>query len=578
MIKTRQSSRLAPAIIVVLFTLIFSLISLATAVQKSPTFDEPIHLYAGYSHLRWGDFRVNPEHPPLAKILAALPLLALDINSSAITKDQRDIVQARKQYDWNLADQFILANRRIDKLFLYPKLVMIGLAAILGVFIFLWTREIYGLNAAFAALAIYCFDPNFLAHSSIIHTDVPFTLFFFAGTYFFWRTLNRVTWINLFFTSLFFAVSAITKFSFLMIFPVWALLGFIMAFSCRPQQSQIASPDVVRQPGSKIVLLFVVLGITILVAYLGIWSVYGFRFDAVGGETEQLRIGRLVSKESWLSILAVLNAKYFVIPEAWLYGLLDALGKIDRPSFLLGELLDHGSWLYFPVAFAVKTPVQTLLMILVAIGLLTRRRKLELADLFLLLPPIAFFSLAVYSKFNIGLRHILPIYPFLFVWLGGAAATVWANKGGASRAGVLLLGMWLMVTSVRTFPDYLAFFNEVAGGPANGHKFLVDSNLDWGQDLKGLKHWIEDHEIGRIEFAYFGTVNPSYYGIDAIPAPGSFVFSRWSDDNGLTSHYIAISATYLAGLYLSPSDIYASFRDKLPVATIGHSIVVYRKD
>jgi hypothetical protein len=142
-----------------------------------------------------------------------------------------------------------------------------------------------------------------------------------------------------------------------------------------------------------------------------------------------------------------------------------------------------------------------------------------------------------------------------------------------------MLGIWLMGSTLKTYPDYLAYFNEVAGGPENGHRFLVDSNLDWGQDLKGLKWWMDDHGVKKIEFAYFGTVDPSWYGINAVPAVGSIaLFWRGDKDHSATSPYIAISATYLTGLYLAERDTYAIFRSKSPIASIGHSILVYRKD
>jgi hypothetical protein len=195
------------------------------------------------------------------------------------------------------------------------------------------------------------------------------------------------------------------------------------------------------------------------------------------------------------------------------------------------------------------------------------------------IPIIAFFFVAVCSGLNIGLRHILPIYPFLFVWLGGVASTIWERSSRIGRWGVLLFASWLVFSSVRTYPDYVAFFNELAGGPANGHKFLVDSNLDWGQELKGLKRWIDDNRMGKINFAYFGTMDPSYYGINAVPAAGSItLFWRGGKDNSPTSPYIAISQTYLAGLYLAKKDTYAMFRGRTPVASIGHSILIYRTD
>jgi Dolichyl-phosphate-mannose-protein mannosyltransferase len=576
--QNSKSIQPMPVVIAAVLSLVFCLLSLMAAVQKSPTYDEPVHLFAGYSYLKWHDFRVNPEHPPLAKALAAIPLLFLDVDAAGVSRAERDIVQQRKEYGWELAHRFFKSNDT-DRLFFYSKLVMISLAAMLGIFVFLWGRAVFGLAAGGAALMLYSFDPNIIAHSSIVHTDVPFALCFFAGTYFFWRTWKQFTWANLLCTALFFALSVITKFSFFVILPIWAILGTIRAFSSEPQQSQVTSPSVVDRPWSKLVLLAIVLATSVIIAYVGIWSAYGFRFDAVSYERGQMPVGRLLSKGSWLNPLVSVNSKYFLLPEAWVYGLADAFKALDRSSYLLGEISNEGFGLYFPIAFAVKTPLPTLLLLLVALGVVMARRRLRNDEIFLLVPVLVLFTVAVWSRFNIGLRHILPIYPFLFVWLGGAVQTIWASENQAARFATLLVGIWLLVSSVKTFPNYLAFFNELAGGPTNGHKVLVDSNLDWGQDLKGLKRWMDKNELKKIEFAYFGTMDPSYYGIDAIPATGSItVFWRGGKASSAASPYIAISATYLAGLYLAQRDTYALFRGKTPIASIGHSIVIYRKD
>src|SRR5215475_11787082 len=375
--STSNSGRIQVVLtfIVVPFLIVFYLISATAALRKSPTYDEPVHLFAGYSYLKWGDFRVNPEHPPLAKILAALPLLALKVEAAGITRAQRDFVQQRKDYGWILADHFFMSHDDAESLFFYAKLVMIGLAATLGSFVFLWARALCGLTAGIAALAIYSFDPNVLAHSSIVHTDVPFALCFFAGTYFFWRTLNRFTWINLLCSSLCFALSSITKFSFIVILPVWVVLGIIRVFSSEPQQSQITSPELVDRASSKAAILAIVLATAVTMAYVVIWAAYGFRFDAVGQQTGQMLVGRLLSKESWLSPLLILNAKYFVLPEAWVYGLLDTFRDLDRSSYLLGEISNEGSWLYFPTAFTVKTPLPTLALIGAGLGLVLFQRR-----------------------------------------------------------------------------------------------------------------------------------------------------------------------------------------------------------
>jgi hypothetical protein len=207
------------------------------------------------------------------------------------------------------------------------------------------------------------------------------------------------------------------------------------------------------------------------------------------------------------------------------------------------------------------------------------RRRICLADLFVLAPAVIFFCFAVCSRLNIGLRHILPVYPFLFIWLGGVTSAIWNIKNNVGRCGILFLGLWFVFSSVCVYPDYLSFFNELAGGPKNGYRYLVDSNLDWGQDLKGLKSWMDDHKVSNIRLAYFGTMDPAFYRIKAIPEPGSLSFLWMNGEQPVAlSPYIAISRTYLAGLYLPRPEIYAAFRSRSPVTSIGNSILIYRLD
>jgi len=574
-----QRSHAKTVFIAASLSILFVFLSLTSSLQKSPTHDEPLHLFSGYSYLRWGDFRVNPEHPPLAKMLAALPLLALEINTEGLSRDRRDLVQQERNYGWVLAARFIFFDNNAEPLLFYAKLMMIALSVVLGVFIFVWSRELYGLNAAIAALSIYCLDPNVLAHSSIVHTDLPFSLFFFAGTYYFLRTLKQATWFNLSLTSLMFALSAITKFSFLAILPIWAILGITAIFFSESRHHGANFPLLGNERWHKAALTLVVMGACIITAYLSIWAAYGFRFDMVPYSNAQPPVSHLVPGQPRLAALMDMNANYFILPEAWVYGLTVAFEFLGRTSYLLGDISSNGFWHYFPVAFAVKTPLPTLVMLLVALAIMVFGRRLHANDLFLLIPAVCFFSIAVFSRMNIGLRHILPIYPFLFVWIGGSVAKTWLSKDRIGKYGIVILGAWLVGSSLKTYPDYLAFFNEIVGGPANGHRVLVDSNIDWGQDLKGLKRWMTEKKVKKITFAYFGTADPAHYEIDAVHAPGSMtILWRPERDGSLPSPYFAISATHLAGVYLAQPDTYAPFRGKKPVATIGHSILVFSKD
>ncbi len=577
---TSDVSLIKSTVVLAVFGCYFALVSLTSIAQKSPTHDEPLHLFAGYAYLKWGDFRINPEHPPLAKALSALPLMMQDSRNFQISQAERDVVQQDRDYAWVLANRFLFSDSSGETRFFLGRLPMIGIGIILGMFVFIVARDLYGFTAAVAALVLYAFDPNVIAHSSIIHTDIPFALFLFCATYFFWRSLFEARVLNFLGASLFFACAAVTKFSFLAILPIWAALGLIRLAGLPPPRYE--SRPLLRRNRlrDRAILSMVVLAAAVVTAYVTIWCAYGFRYDAVAYQKGPMFFARLVSADQWLTTLVDVNAKYFVLPEAWVYGLVDALKSVNRPSYLLGQISDHGFWLYFPVAFAVKTPLPILLFLLTAVFLMLVERDQLRTNIFLLVPVVIYFSLAVFAKINIGLRHILPIYPFLFVWIGGAVGQIWLKQKVVGKCYVLALGLWLFVSSVKIYPDYLAFFNEIIGGPRYGHKVLVDSNLDWGQDLKGLKQWMEDHGIDMLPLAYFGTVDPSYYGIHAVHPVGSTGLPLGMIDakTATMKPYIAISATHLAGLYLRQRDTYAKFREKEPVASIGHSILIYRAD
>ena len=566
----------ATAIVVGLLTF-FVVLSLGAARQKSPTFDETLHLFAGYSYLKWGDFGINPEHPPLAKIVAALPLLALQLDLRGVERGERDRVQSDRGHAWELANRFLFVNNDAETIFFHAKAAIILLALGLGIVVFFWARELFGLGAASAALFIYCFDPNILAHSAIVHTDVPFALFFFMATYFFWRSLNELNWANLLVTSACFALAAITKFSFVTILPIWCLLGLVKIFGAAPQRSRITAPASVTSRTGKATLVLILLGSVLLTCYLTIWLTYGLRFDTVAYARAQLPSVAAVAKKPWLQLIIGLSNDYLFLPDSWIFGIADAFRSLERPAYLMGEIAKDGFWLYFPIAFLAKTPVPTLIMSFAGLVYLPFTKRRNGATSFLLIPVVVFFAAAVWSHINIGIRHILPIYPFLFVWLGGVAAEIWQLGRRSARCALLFLAVWLIGSVISIYPDYLAFFNEAVGGAKNGHKILVDSNLDWGQDLKGLKIWMEQNRVDKIQLAYFGTANPQYYGIEADYLPGT-LFSQSGkklDLNHRATH-IAISATYLMGYNLVNRDAYAVFRSQTPVAVIGHSIWVYK--
>lgn len=550
------------------FVLLFSLIGVLSFLQKSPTVDEPIHLFAGHSYLKWGDFRANPEHPPFAKIWAALPLLAFDVKDTAPSNPLWDLIpeSVRPAPTRDLAEEMFFAANDGEALFFYAKLQMIFLGMLLGIFVYVWSRELFGLKAALAALFIFALDPNILAHSQLVHTDVPFTAFFFIGTYFFWRTLNRGRWTDFGLACLCFALACVTKYSWVAIVPIWGTLGLAKIFSISPA----GSPG----RGKKALLSAGVLACAGMAAYVFVWAAYGFRFEAIPGGPP-LHIDWVMPPEhSPLRAVATFISERRIFPEAWIYGQLYVLKYLQRHTFLLGQYSPDGFWSYFPVTFAAKTPVPTMIVLILAVGMLIRGRIGKEHGFFLLIPPALYFSFVVASRANLGVRYILPIYPFLFVLAGGAVARLLQGERWI-KAGVTLLAVWSLWSCVGTYPHYLAYFNELVGGPKNGHHVLLDSNLDWGQDLKGLKRWMDAHGVNKIEFLYFGAAPPEFYGIDATYMQGSwFGYDPPATRTAEAPRYVAMSAELLYGLSRE-NDLVQRYRSREPVASIGHSIFIY---
>jgi hypothetical protein len=181
---------------------------------------------------------------------------------------------------------------------------------------------------------------------------------------------------------------------------------------------------------------------------------------------------------------------------------------------------------------------------------------------------------AVTSKMNIGLRHILPLYPLVFLVAAKAVSELLAGRRKTYSVALVALCLYQFVESARIYPHYLAYFNQLAGGPGHGHEFLVDSNLDWGQDLKGLKEWMDAHEVKRINLSYFGTADPAYYGIECTHLYGAPFFAKGLVGKPRLPGYVAVSLTNLrfGTWYFEP------LLQREPVAVIGYSIYVYWMD
>jgi 4-amino-4-deoxy-L-arabinose transferase-like glycosyltransferase len=574
------------AVAFAVFALIFGALTITSSLKQSPTFDEPIHLLGGYSYLKWNDYRINPEHPPLVKLWAALPLVWMEINDPRpYTPYWALILKAEPGGPfYPLIQEMFFARNEAESLFFPAKLQMILLSMVLGLFVCLWSYQLYGVKAAIAALFLYGLDPNILAHSSIIHSDLPFALFFFLSCYFFWRVWNRFSWTNAILAILAVALAAITKHSFVAIFLVWAVLGVITLCRSATELSKRVGSEWLSSRNGKLLFLAGLFASAALASYFAIWAAYGFRFNAVPNADRALYMTQISPPHGpMVESIRAFFLEHRLLPEAMIAGYSYNLKIWKHGAYLLGEISEDGFWSYFFVAFAVKTPAPVLLLLAALTIHWLRRRERPEVNYWLVLPALIYFALAVFSRFNLGIRHLLPVYPFLFVLLAGGAAALWRGGTRPIRLGLIVLGLWSVGSSLASFPHYLSYFNELVGGPKQGHKILLDSNLDWGQDLKALKRWMDERHVRGIQLLYFGVGYPKYYGIDDLHGRDNVERRSFPPGENLElPEHFAVSASYFYAdeLYLPKEmkDLLRSYKLGQPVATIGHSILVFKID
>ncbi len=539
-------------------------LGLSSLRTTSAVYDEVVHVSAGYSALRFGEFRFNADHPPLVGRLAALPLTAMDVrfpaDDPAWKMGRPYEVGRRFLYRWNDGDRLLLRSRAMILL----------LAAALATVVFLWTRARWGLPAAALSLLLTVTSPDVLAHGQLVTTDMAAALFIFATVAAFERVTTRLTAARVTVAGLALAAALASKFSALILFPILLVLAVIVALRS-------------ERPMSKLGRLAAAIAAMAVIAFAGLWAAYGFRYPATADPAFEASIpwDRLRPDDRALAGAVDIARGAHLLPETYLWGFVRFFKHQQaRPSFLLGAHSDDGFAGFFPVSFAVKTPIALLTLLALAGWLSWSRRVSARGNVFLWIPVALYAGISLTRGINIGHRHLLPLYPFLFVAAGSAAAwaAASARRGPAILVGILAL--WHLGAALFIHPHYLSYFNESVGGPSRGYRILVDSSLDWGQDLRGLKPYMEEHGIPRLKLSYFGTADPAYYGIDCDLLPSYLPLPRDVVRAFAPGDVLAISATNLQGVYLEEEDrpMMERLRREKPVGRVGYSILIFRPD
>jgi hypothetical protein len=570
----RRAGPLAAALLALLFVQ-----GLVFITESSQTSDEGAHLAAGYSYLTRGDFRLNPEHPPLVKELAALPLLFLDLHlpGGALWEQAEE---------WNIGRIFVHENRvPNDTILLLGRLPILLMSLVLGWVLYRWGRRLFGAPGALLGLALWVLDPNVVAHSGLVTTDLGIALFIFMSVAALWWWIDGPSPARL------------------------ALLGLAIGGAFAAKYTALWLPVIL----GAVAVSLVGAGVRTPARILERAARDRTRRRAV--EAAPAGDGQARGRPWRLAILAgaglaaagiafaVLALSYGVGGlDWWITGLSRTMhhSAMGHRAYLLGRVSETGWWYYFPVAWALKTPPGIIVLVLASIAALASGRRLERRhEIVLYVPVVVVLVLVMLWKVNIGLRHLLPIYPFLYLGAGrlvgwrpgsiaapGTAAAAREPKSGGRLAGRLAgVGVGLALASAAwsaaaIAPYHLAYFNAFAGGPANGHRLLLDSNLDWGQAARALRRYMESENVPMIYCAYNGNSDPWYYGVRYQYAPGSGNLlnakerpARMPAD--APRELFAVNAMVLHSLHFSDPHLYDWLLARRPIAMPGYAFQVF---
>lgn len=584
-----MSNRLATFFAVVLLVLM-GISAFFSMQQDALTFDELAHIPAGYSYLTKQDYRINPEHPPLLKDIAALPLLFLNLNFPDNSENWQQSEQAPMWWvQFDLGTEFLYqsGNNPQDIIF-FSRLPMIFLLLLLGGFLFWWSQKRWGNIVGLGVLTLFAFSPSFIAHGRLVTTDVAAALGAVVAFYFWLEFVKKPSPLNILKAGLALGVALSLKFSLLLLLPVLGIISLLY-------------PLLKESPTKRIRTTLKYLGYALVAGLIGlviiIWPLYQFHITDYPAE-RQVRdttfdltdTPKVLNPVKDLTIWSA--DKPILRPFAqYMRGVLMATQRTTYGNtvYFLGEITAGGWWYYFPVIYSLKIPlafhILLLLSFLYAAWYAIRkhraihwiRHNIELFTFLLFL--CIYWGAAMTGNLNIGIRHLLPTLPFIYILcVLGIKRLLSATRGKTPKllltAGVILLFTWYIVSSLLSFPTYISYYNEAGGGVVNGYKHAVDSNYDWGQDFYKLVAFANKNNIKTLNLDYFGGEHPPYYLGDRV--------RTFNPIEEQPRGWVAISLNQLQGGQAIPtpsfdqtSGYYNWLLSYEPVARIGTSIVVY---
>lgn len=637
--KTIKSNGSFISIIFLIIIMFFSAVfMLDSSYKESSIMDELAHIPAGYSYIKYFDYRLNPEHPPIVKALAAFPLLFMHLNFPT----DKTFWKSGINRQWISGNEFIYkyndgkADKIVDVARIFP--IIITLLFVLSVYI--WSKELLGNYWALLPTLFIALSPNILAHGHYVTTDIGAALGFILGMYFFSHYLIKSNRKNMIFAGVFFGVAELLKFSTVLLVPIFFIMILFRWWG------KIFGMNIKIFSKKSILVFWRYLKnfITVLIiGYLVVWVVY-FIFTINYPIVKQVNDTKTILSSfaggekgisacfpQYLSMRCLAEINIFIagIPIIRALGqyMLGVLMVMQRSSggntaYFLNKVGGGGWWYYFPTIFVLKETIPVLLLILIGLfgsikriilGLkksthikririsLSNYLNLNFAESGMIILVIFYWIYSIRSPLNIGFRHILPTLPFIYI-LSVSSIKKWvelseinaqnifsrftiAMKNGAilfaKYSFLIILIIWFLSEVITSAPYFLSYYNEFAGGIWNGYKYATDSNYDWGQDLKRLKDYVFKNNIDKIAVDYFGGGDVKYYlGNRAV---------LWNGNkNNPINHgikWLAISINTIAsakaiaypGFKKANSNAYQYITDfKNPYDRAGTSIFIYR--
>lgn len=561
--------------------------ALYNLIETSVTMDEPDHCFSGYYYWRTGDFSMEPENPPLAKLWLALPTVLIEpklppLSSPLYTK--RDA--------YSLGKIFLYSNPYQGRLLLFLSRLMVLVFAIpLAITIFLWSRKLWGITGGLFSVFLFALEPNLLAFSGIASPDFVSAFFVLFALYWLERFVTAPRLSTFFLTSLGVAFALATKFSALLLIPliiivlsIWKIRHpkTVLLPSGQPNDALPRFPVLLAD---YLLLLCTAAGIVFFV----LWAVYFFESRTVADVIDPTLAAKGTSLKSALLKRSIPFSTFIIntfyqakLPLAsFIAGNLkvSAATQSGGPTFLLGHLYPTGVWYYFPVIFLLKTPFTVLLLFFYSLFAILRNKELWKSHFYqifiILLFILSYFSASLFVKLNIGYRHLLPVLPPILIMCGAIAKPV--SQQRFAKIFWILLALLLVGSTFRATGNFIGFFNCAAEASSRSINLAGDSNLDWGQYMVHLKRWIAENNCLKIYGKIFCPDSYRFYGIN---------FSEINSLNQLhevqrktkETLYVAVSATYLQGTREWDESLRRKFLQMTPYAVIDKALFIYRPE